>query len=151
MAKEEMKEAANAVSDPKSVVIPLKFACLKGFPKSAVLKPDVSRRDAGGHAFITYGIVARPAKIYGRKDVRVLDVARMPCCTRSQDQYLPEDVAKMLMASKDFSGQSPTLVTWEYWQALETARIKKQADRTAEDAQEKQELMAKFGKRGAAI
>ena len=136
---------------PTQESLPMKFACLKGFPKSATLRGDTSQRDAQGHPFITYGIVVWPEKVFGRSDVRVIDVPRLPCCTRMQSRCTPEEISELLIKSVYFNSEAPTLVTWEYQQAMDDDMADLTAKHRLEKEEKQKKNMAKFGKRGAVV
>ena len=137
--------------DVRATTGPMKFACLPGFPKSLQLEPDQPMVDAGGRRYVKLGIVVMPKKVIGRKDVRFIDVPSLACCTRADTRFEPAAVTKLLMESKYYQGENPTLVAWDDWSAFDDSRRARQIARDAEDAADKTAMYSKSGKRGAVL
>jgi len=126
--------------------LPKQFVMLQGGVKSFVLQGDSVRVTADGQKVVTRGVRITTRKI-GRTGLGLIDIPTLECCLRADNRMDPQEVARMIIASKFF--QNGKVVPKNLYEEEQAARLKlAQVHKEAEKELERQ-MTAKRGKLGA--
>lgn len=127
--------------------LPLKFVMKKGCPRMKTLRPSRTGVDSiSGIKFTIPGVVWVARKYQPDPAIRIIDVQEQDAVRRAEFPIEPEDMARMIMASKEF--QRGLLIPWEDY-LDEKAEAKAELDAILKVRAEHQAMRAaKAGKRG---
>ena len=129
--------------------LPMEFICKRGCERSFVLVSEEIVILQGNQRYQKPGIRIVPMQFGGHKDLRIIRVPTLDCCTRANNPYTPEQVSNLIMADKRYSGEVPCIVSYAEWDEEQKLRLEQAAMLKKSNDDFEAEMRRKYGKRGA--